>query len=45
MITPPAMTRNGTMALESSVLLPGATSEQRDRDLHGIIRGEYYFMP
>jgi hypothetical protein len=45
MITPPAMTRSGTMALESSVLQPSAASELRDRRLQARIRAEYDEMP
>jgi hypothetical protein len=45
MITPPVMTRSGTMALESSVLHPSAASELRDRDLQAHIRAEYDEMP
>jgi len=33
------------MALESSILYPGAASEQRDRDLQARIRAEYDDMP
>jgi hypothetical protein len=45
MITPPAMTRSGTMALESSVLQPGAARESRDRSLQARIQAEYDDMP
>src|SRR5687768_814729 len=45
MITPLAVTRGGTMALESSVLQPSAASELRDRNLQARIRAEFDEMP